>query len=78
VQCTALCREAPDGELTRAPAFMRLIVDPAQPRIPGEGLDFRDEIMAQIYDRGDPAPRRRLTFLIEVTGEGSTRGPAFF
>ena len=38
----------PEGEPTRAPAFMRLLVDPAQPRIPGEALDFRDEIMAQI------------------------------
>ena len=67
----------PDGEPTRAPAFMRLLVDPAQPRIPGEALDFRDEIMAQIYDRGDPAPKRTLTFHIEVTDEGSTHGPAF-
>lgn len=68
----------PDGEPTRTPNFMRLIVDPAQPRIPGAALDFRDEIMAQIYDRGDPAPRRTLTFHIEVTDEGSTHGPDFF
>jgi hypothetical protein len=68
----------PDGEPTRAPAFMRLLVDPAQPRIAGEGLDFRDEIMAQIYDGGDPAPKRSLTFDIEVTDEGSTTGPIFF
>src|SRR5947209_17420380 len=68
----------PDGEPTRAPAFMRLLVDPVQPRIAGEALDFRDEIMAQIYDRGDPAPKRSLTFQIEVTDEGSTHGPAFF
>jgi hypothetical protein len=68
----------PDGEPTRAPAFMRLLVDPGQPRIPGEALDFRDEIMAQIYDRGDPVPKRTLTFDIEVTDEGSTHGPAFF
>ena len=68
----------PDGEPTRTPAFMRLLVDPAQPRIPGEALDFRDEIMAQIYDRGDPAPKRKLTFGIETTDEGSTHGPAFF
>jgi len=67
----------PDGEPTRAPAFMRLLVDPAQPRIPGEALDFRDEVMAQIYDRGDPTPKRTLTFHIEVTDEGSTHGPTF-
>lgn len=67
----------PADEPTRTPAFMRLLVDAAQPRIPGEGLDFRDEIMAQIYDRGDPAPKRTLTFHIEVTDEGSTHGPEF-
>ncbi|MBV9203710.1 MAG: hypothetical protein JO320_15470 [Alphaproteobacteria bacterium] len=68
----------PDGEATRAPAFMRLLVDPAQPRIPGDALDFRDEIMAQIYDRGDPVAKRALAFNIETTDEGSTHGPAFF
>lgn len=68
----------PDGEATRTPAFMRLVVDPGQPRIHGAALDFRDEIMAQIFDRGDPAPKRTLTFHIEVTEEGSTRGPSFF
>ncbi len=68
----------PNGEPTRSPAFMRLVVDPTQPRIAGEALDFRDEIMAQIFDRGDPAPKRTLTFHIEVTEDGSTRGPSFF
>ncbi len=68
----------PDGEPTRAPAFMRLLVDPGQPRIPGEALDFRDEIMGQIYNRGDPTPKRTLTFHIEVTDNGSTHGPNFF
>ena len=68
----------PESEPTRAPTFMRLLVDPAQPRIPGEALDFRDEIMAQIFDRGDPVAKRTLTFHIEVTDDGSTRGPNFF
>jgi hypothetical protein len=68
----------PNGEPTRAPAFMRLLVDAGQARIPGDELDFRDEIMAQLYDRGDPAPKRTLKFHIEVTDEGSTHGPAFF
>jgi hypothetical protein len=40
-----------EGESTRAPTFMRLTVTPDQPRIEGAGLDFRDEITAQIYDR---------------------------
>jgi hypothetical protein len=67
----------PAADPTVAPAYMRLVVDPAQPRIPGEGLDFRDEIMAQIYDRGDPAPKRKLVFGIDVTDTGTTRGPEF-
>jgi hypothetical protein len=67
----------PDGTPTRTPQFMRLVVAPGQPRIAGADLDFRDEIMAQIFDRGDPVPRRTLTFTIEVTDEGRTAGPGF-
>jgi hypothetical protein len=68
----------PEDEPTRAPTFMRLLVIPTQPRIDGESLDFRDEVMAQIYDRGVAAPKRTLTFRIEVTDEGETHGPAAF
>ncbi len=64
------------SERTRAPAFMRLLVAPEQPRIQGEALDFRDEVLAQIYDRGDAEPKRGLTFHIEVTDEGETRWTA--
>ena len=45
-----------------------------QPRIEGDGLDFRDEVMAQIFDPGDPTPKRSLTFNIELTDEGETTG----
>jgi len=62
---------------TRAPQFMRLMVSSAQPRIPGADLDFRDEVMAQMFDRGDPVPKRTLTFTIEVTDQGTTTGPGF-
>lgn len=67
-----------EGEATRAPEFMRLLVAPEQPRIEGVALDFRDEIMAQIFDKGDPSPKRTLTFNIQVTDEGSTAGPPVF
>jgi hypothetical protein len=67
----------PDSEPTRCPNFMRLLVATEQPRIAGEGLDFRDEVMAQIYDRGDATPKRTLTFHIEVTDEGTRHGPGF-
>jgi hypothetical protein len=59
-------------EPTRSPEFMRLIVASDQPRIEGENLDFRDEVMGQIFDKGDPLPKRKLTFHIEVTDEGTT------
>jgi len=65
-------------EPTRTPEFMRLRVAANQPRIAGAALDFRDEIMAQIFDRGDPVPKRTLTYEIEVTDEGSTRGLPVF
>jgi hypothetical protein len=68
----------PADEPTRAPQFLRLLVTSEQPRIEGEALDFRDEIMAQIYDKGDPRPKRALKFGIEVTDEGTTHGLQVF
>ena len=66
----------PEGQATRAPEFMRFTVAPEQPVIAGDDLDFRDEIMAQIYDRGDATPKRKLVFRIETTDEGKTHGNA--
>ena len=68
--------DKPAGTPTQAPEFMRMLVAPEQPRIPGTDLDFRDEVMAQIFDKGDPFPKRTLTFNIELTDEGETSGPA--
>jgi hypothetical protein len=68
--------DKPKTQPTRTPEFMRLLVVPEQLRIEGQLLDFRDEVMAQIFDRGDPEPKRTLTFSIEVTDEGTTTGPA--
>jgi len=67
----------PAGEPTRAPEFMRLLLAPGHPVIPGDDLDVRDEVLAHIFDRGDPAPKRTLTFTIEVTDEGITKGTPF-
>jgi hypothetical protein len=67
----------PAGEVTRAPTFMRLLVAPGQPVIAGADLDVRDEVMAQIFDRGDPVAKRTLTFTIDVTDEGDTKETAF-
>jgi len=63
----------PAGEPTRTPEFMQFLVSPDQPVIPGESLDFRDEIMAQIHD----TPQRSLTFHIETSDTGESRGPDF-
>jgi hypothetical protein len=64
-----------EDEPTRAPKYMRLRVVREQPRIKGDSLDFRDEVMAQIFDPGNPVPQRSLMFDIEVSDEGTTCGP---
>ena len=66
--------DKPKNEPTRTPEFMRLLVAPDQPKIEGDGLDFRNEVLAQIFDRGEPAAKRKLVFHVETTDEGSTRG----
>jgi hypothetical protein len=52
----------PLDESTRAPEIMRLLVASNQPRIEGEKLDVRDEVLGQIFDKGDPIPKRKLAF----------------
>lgn len=64
------------SDATRAPEFMQLTLAAGQPVIPGDDLDFRDEIMAHIYDPGDPAPKRKLVFDIETSDTGTTHGTA--
>jgi hypothetical protein len=56
-------------EPTWTPKVMRLTMAQGQPRLDGDDLDFRDEILGQIFDRGDPTPRRKLVFDIHVTDE---------
>ncbi|MCS7466840.1 hypothetical protein NZK35_09310 [Stieleria sp. ICT_E10.1] len=65
----------PNDEPTRTPAFMRLTVGDEQPRLAGDALDFRDEILGQLYDRGSRASTgRKLVFNIDVTDQGERRG----
>jgi hypothetical protein len=68
----------PEDEPARTPQFMRLTVASEQPRIEGDALDFRDEIMAQIYDKGDATPKRSLIFNIDVSDNGLTKGTPVF
>ena len=66
--------EKPAAEPTRAPEFLQFLVASDQPVIPGKNLDVRDEIMAQIYETA----KRSLTFRIETSDTGVTRGPGFY
>jgi hypothetical protein len=67
----------PADQPTRTPHFLRLRAAADQPKIAGRSLDFRDEVMAQIYDKGDARAKRRLVFCIEVTDQGTESGPEF-
>jgi hypothetical protein len=58
-------------QATKTPEFLQLTVADGQPKIEGEDLDFRNEILQMIYG-GET--RRTLTFNIEVSDEGTTRG----
>lgn len=60
------------GVPLRAPEFMQLTASPGSLAIDED--DYRDEIMAHIFDRGDPAPKRKLSFDISVSDTGRMKG----
>ena len=64
--------DAHPGEATNTPEFMRLTAAEDHPVIDEE--DFRDEILAHIFDRGSPTPQRTLSFDISVANEGEKVG----
>lgn len=66
------------GVPTRAPRFMRLKLADGYPRIEGDGLDSRDEILALMFDKADPTPKRKLVFTIEATDDGEVTGKTGF
>jgi hypothetical protein len=59
---------------TSCPRFMRLTVAKETPPVSGAGADFRDEVLATIYDRGNPTPQRKLVFDIAVSDTGKKLG----
>jgi hypothetical protein len=63
----------PADQPTRAPEFLRLTVERDAAIAVDGSIDFREEILARIYDPGDDEPKRTLTFAIEVSDEGQTR-----
>lgn len=66
----------PTHQPTNAPEFLRLLAEsaPAGHSPAPNDLDFRDEVLGRIYDRGDPIPKRKLIFHIEVSDDGETKG----
>ena len=64
----------PKDKPTSCPRFMKLTLSDETAKVGEDGADFRDEILGIIYDRGNPAPRRKLTFDIAVSDEGMKWG----
>ena len=68
----------PADEPTRAPWHMMLKMTPGQPHIPGDRLDFRDEIYAHIFKPGESEPTGSIEFDISVSDTARTSGiPGF-
>lgn len=65
--------KAPD-EVTNTPKFM--CVAPSEGHQTIDEDDFRDELLAHIYDKGNPKPQRTLSFDILVSNEGKEIGNA--
>ncbi|MDX0411597.1 hypothetical protein GOC69_12180 [Sinorhizobium medicae] len=65
--------EPPDIQ-TVAPEHMMFKMAPDQPRITGEGLDFREEIYRHIFDSGAASPTGTMEFDIWVAPYGRKSG----
>ena len=61
----------PPLEPTKSPAYMRLLMTDDTPKVEGDNLDIRDEVLGQMFDKGDPEPKRKLSFHIETTDDGT-------
>jgi hypothetical protein len=69
----------PADEPTRSPEFMQLKLATGQNPVDSQDidcrdLDFRDEVLAHIYKKGNPDPQQKLTFEIMVCDSGRTYG----
>ena len=60
---------------TSAPRFVRFRIPELANPVHGKPIDFRDEIMAQIYDPNDRVAKRQLQMTIEVSDDGKSSGP---
>jgi hypothetical protein len=61
---------------TYAPAFLRVKAAAGQPVI--DEPDVRHEVLAHIFDKGNPQPQRTLSLEIAVSETGKKSGFAFF
>ena len=65
-------------DVTVAPSHMMIKISAGQKKVEGEGIDFRDEVYAMLYDPGASAPSRTLSFDISVAGEAEVKGFAAY
>jgi hypothetical protein len=66
----------PDNEPTRSPDYLRLKTSAGQAVV--DENDVRNEILAQLFDRGNSVPQRTLSFDIAVSDTGKSAGFVFF
>gem|GEM_PF-257083 len=64
----------PDGTATNCPRYMQLSIVSPQVVSDGSTSDFREDILAQMYKRGDSALIQPLVFKIEVSKTGRMKG----
>jgi hypothetical protein len=62
------------GWKTRCPRYMQLTIKSPATSSDSSTDDFRDDVMTQIYDRGNFNARRALVFKIEVSETGVVKG----
>jgi hypothetical protein len=64
------------GAPTKAPEYLRLRASAGHPVIDED--DVRNQVLAQLFDKGNPAPQRILSFDIAVSDRGKQSGFPFF
>ncbi|MGR9107982.1 MAG: hypothetical protein ACU843_13720 [Gammaproteobacteria bacterium] len=66
----------PADKPTRSPEYMRLKASAGHPIVDED--DCRNEVLGQIFDKGNPIPQRTLCFDIAVSDTGKSSGFVFF
>ncbi|MCI0732713.1 MAG: hypothetical protein L0Y38_02685 [Methylococcaceae bacterium] len=65
-----------EGTATKAPEYMRLRTSAGQAA--NDEDDVRNQVLAQLYDKGNSTPQRTLSFDISVSDRGKQSGFPFF